>query len=142
MPAVVSEAEALAADLQAQRDAVNHALEVTASFDTAVGLTENLKKHQIWCDSEPVEHLGIIAEGDYSVNPSAPVSMPEPRDGWDIIIEVMKRMSWIPGGSYVRQRLYAMSVVPTFTWATPFVLLPTEKFTKRVFEILRNSLCT
>ena len=59
-----------------------------------------------------------------------------------MILEVMKRMSWIPGGFSVRQRLYAMSVIPKFTWATPFVQLPSEQFTKRIFFTLRNSLCT
>eukprot|EP00969_Alexandrium_andersonii_P304742 13470630-Alexandrium_andersonii.AAC.1 len=39
--------------------ALGRALEVTADFDSKVGLRENLGKRQLWVQGVEVEHLGL-----------------------------------------------------------------------------------
>ena len=106
---------------------VRTALEVTDDFDSAIGLTENKKKRQVWEGLEAVEHLGIITGG--MVDPELgldQVTIPGPRDGWDPIADVTKRLSWIPGSISRRLWLFDMCITPKFAWAAPFAEIPNE----------------
>ena len=129
-----------------QQQSIAAALAVTDTFDKAVGLSENKKKRQVWSGTVKVEHLGIITDGvpDPEVGPGE-LGMPEPRDGWHPITEVIKRLAWIPGTAERRLRLFDMCITPKFAWAAPFATIPCgsdDALAKLVLRAVVGSHCT
>ena len=76
---------------------VDRALTTTAAFDEAVGLCENAKKRQRWQGNQKVEHLGLTlplgGDAGASVDGSG---LPAPRDGWDSVLDAIKRLLILP----------------------------------------------
>ena len=70
--------------------------------------------------------MGIITKG--MIDPELvldDVKVPGPRDGWNPIADVTKRLSWIPGSISRRLWLFDMCITPKFAWAAPFAEIPT-----------------
>jgi hypothetical protein len=73
------------------------------------------------------------------------VKIPGPRDGWNPIADVTKRLSWIPGSISRRLWLIDMCIAPKFAWAAPFSEIPTAEvaeITSRAMQAAVGTSCT
>ncbi|CAE8687059.1 unnamed protein product [Polarella glacialis] len=70
------ESEVSEAEVERQQQQVSAAIDITARFDEAIGLKENVKKRQLWTRDQKVEHLGLRCQGGAEAN-SADVAAPE-----------------------------------------------------------------
>ena len=113
---------------QAAARLVEEALQLTEEqFDSKVGLTENKKKRQLWSDGKSCEHLGLSVQGaKEQTDPKAA----KPRGGWEEAVNLARRVALMPGGSFMRERLSAVCVLPKIRWAAPLLEPPPWKIDK------------
>ena len=123
------------------KEKVDKALEVTASFDSAVGLSENVKKRQRWSTGESAEHLGLNLQLGGPPLGEKP-TLPEPRDGWNAIDECTKRIFMVPGGLEIRKGIARACILPKFCWAAPFIQQPPSSLARSMYAQLLRTGCT
>ena len=120
---------------------IDKALDTTAQFDEAVGLSENCKKRQRWITGQHAEHLGLnLCLGGTS--DGVPPPLPAPRDGWPVIEDLCKRLFVIPGGFQARAGLAASCIIPKHRWAAPFIASPPKSIVQTMMQALLRSACT
>ena len=124
--------EAVAEDLQV----VNEALTLTTIIDELLGVKENTKKRQVWSGSETAEHLGIRAAAG-ALDPD----LPKPRDGWDTVVELTKRLTLVPGTADVRTAIGITCVASRYRWALPFLEVPPKRLVKDTFGAITRTKC-
>lgn len=73
-------------------------------------LTGNIAKRQQWNNEEIVEQGGL-----------AP-ALPKPRDRWEPIRLVIRRLALLPGPVATRERLETLFMAPKWSWASPLVV--------------------
>ena len=115
------------------------ALATTARFDAAVGLLENEKKRQVWEGNDTLEHLGLRLQGNQT---TAIAALPRPRDGWEPVEEVVRRLAVLPGPADVREKLALCFIRPKWAWAAPLVEPPPARLAKDVLRAVTASRCT
>ena len=122
---------------------VDRALATTAAFDEAVGLCENAKKRQRWQGNQKVEHLGLTLPlgGDAAASTQGS-GLPAPRDGWDSVLDAIKRLLFLPGGFAVRASVAATCIMPKFRWAAPLIAQPPVAIARAMRRILLRTNCT
>jgi hypothetical protein len=118
---------------------VTAALQVTADFDAAVGLEENVKKRQVWDGLDAVEHLGLRACG---LQPQPQPQLPMPRDGWGPVLEAVRRLGTLPGSAHTREHLARAFVRPKFWWAAPLLEPPPVGLVAALRQSIISSRCT
>ncbi|CAE8732099.1 unnamed protein product [Polarella glacialis] len=124
--AMEPESEVSEAEVERQQQQVSAAIDITARFDEAIGLKENVKKRQLWTRDQKVEHLGLRCQGGAEAN-SADVAAPEPRDGWDPARDIIKKLARLPGSMATRERLAIIFVCPKYRWSAPLIeVLPAD----------------
>ena len=135
--------KAVAGSCEAAAVLVERALLVTAEFDDAIGLSENAKKRQRWQGNQKVEHLGLTLPlgGDASASVQGS-GLPAPRDGWDSILDAIKRLIILPGGFVVRAGIAATCITPKFRWAAPLIAQPPAGIAIAMRRALLRTNCT
>ena len=121
---------------EGESDSLGEALDLTRWHDEKLGLTEHLKKRQMWsCGAGggrgAVEHLGITTCPGYSI-------LPELRVAADDLCALAAQVQLLPGGAEVKLSLLAGIVMPKLLWAAPLMPEVPEKVVKAFFYAFRG----
>jgi len=116
-------------------DLVGRALRATSeNFDGPVGLRENFKKRQCWQGDQRCEHLGLDAAPGCGQGQDV-----LPRGGWQVVDEVVQRLTAIPGSMEGREKIAAIAIVPRVRWAVPVMQPPEWKIDKLLMKAIVRS---
>jgi hypothetical protein len=132
------ESEVSEAEVERQQQQVSAAIEITLRFDEAIGLKENVKKRQLWTRDQTVEHLGLRCQGGAEGN-SVGITAPKPRDGWDPVRDIIKKLARLPGSMATRARIATIFVCPKYRWSAPLIEVPPADLVGLTFRALKRT---
>ena len=122
---------------------VDRALATTCSFRRGGRPVRKRKKRQRWQGNQKVEHLGFTLPlgGDASASVDGS-GLPAPRDGWDFVLDAIKRLLILPGGFAVRAGIAATCITSKFRWAAPLIAQPPAAIAHAMKRTLLRTNCT